>query len=66
VAAIVVCVPASVESHRRLLMAESDALAARLARADAARPGVEQGDQPEVLALLVERPVLLLVRRERL
>src|SRR5438874_2095254 len=45
---------------------DSDALPAGLAGSDAARPGVEQHDQSELLAFLVQGPVLLLVRRESL
>ena len=45
---------------------DADALPARLAGPDAAGPGVKQADEPELLALLVERPMPLFVRRERL
>src|SRR5919108_5668527 len=45
---------------------DADSLAARLAGTDAAGTRMEQGDKPELLALLVERPVLLLIGREGL
>jgi len=45
---------------------DPDALAAGLAGADAAGPGVEQGQQPVPLAGREDRPVLRVVRRERL
>src|SRR5712691_4156262 len=45
---------------------EADALATGLPRADAAGPSVEEHGQPELLAALEERPVLLVVGGEGL
>jgi len=50
----------------RVRQVDPDALAAGLAGADAAGPGVEQGQQPVPLAGREDRPVPRVVRRERL
>jgi hypothetical protein len=50
----------------RVRVVEPDALPAGLAGADAACPGVEQGEQPLRLAGGEHGPELLVVRRERL
>src|SRR2546429_8448325 len=45
---------------------QPDALPAGLARTDTARPGVEEKNQPQVFAALVQGPVLFIVGCERL
>ena len=55
----------SVEADRPCVV-EPDALTAWLPGSDATGTGVEQHRQPELLAALIQWPVLLIVRRERL